>query len=164
MQRDTEGKDLISPKLEKGPDILCDEIERRFASNPNVEVVLAGWRRQYVMNRLKSACIKFHYFELPSQEIVRKLYSTLDLYIVSARYEGGPQSIVECAAMKVPIISTDVGLAGEILSPASFGNVCDIHKLQSDVEFARRNVEGLFIPKGFIKFMNIFDVALQATK
>ena len=31
FQRDTEGSDLVSPKLEKGPDILCDLLERMSA-------------------------------------------------------------------------------------------------------------------------------------
>ena len=36
---------------------------------------------------------------------MNKLYNILDLYIVSSRFEGGPQSIMECAVTKTPIIS-----------------------------------------------------------
>jgi hypothetical protein len=42
------------------------------------------------------------------------------LYIVSSRFEGGPQSIMECAVTKTPIISTDVGVASaKYLAPDS---------------------------------------------
>ena len=39
----------------------------------NVEVVLDGWRRQYIMNRLERFGIKYHYFELPSFYFINKL-------------------------------------------------------------------------------------------
>ena len=43
----------------------------------------------------------------------------LTLYIVASRVEGGPQSIPECALTRTPIISTDVGIASNILSSES---------------------------------------------
>ena len=102
FQRDTEGKDLISPKLEKGPDLLADAIigfKEKGKDYFPVEVVLAGWRRQYIMKRLDDAKIKYHYFELPKQDVINELYQTLDLYPVTARQEGGPQSLVECGLL-----------------------------------------------------------------
>ncbi len=39
---------------------------------------------------------------------VNELYNSLDLYVVSARCEGGPQAIFECAQTRTPIISTKV--------------------------------------------------------
>lgn len=116
FQRDTEGSDLVSPKLEKGPDQFCDVVEQMHAEGMNPTVLLGGWRRQYVINRLTAANIPYVYKELPNFETLKKMYAALDLYIVAARYEGGPQAIVECAAMDVPIVSTRVGLAPEILS------------------------------------------------
>ena len=42
---------------------------------------------------------------------INELYNLLDLYVVSSRFEGGPQSILECGITKTPIISTNVGIA-----------------------------------------------------
>ena len=109
FQRDTEGSDLKTPKLEKGPDILVDKIKDICEFKQNVHVILSGWRRQYVINRLNEEGISFSYIELPDQQIINKLYNSLDLYIISSRCEGGPQSIFECAQLKVPVISTKVG-------------------------------------------------------
>ena len=50
---------------------------------------------------------------------INELYNILNLYIVSSRIEGGPQAILECAITKTPIISTDVGLASEVLHETS---------------------------------------------
>jgi glycosyltransferase involved in cell wall biosynthesis len=119
FQRDTEGSDLVTPKLEKGPDRFCDAVELMHKEGMEPIPLLAGWRRQYVLNRLNNASIPFVYKELPNFPTVKKLYSALDLYVVGSRFEGGPQAIFECASMDVPIVSTDVGAASEILHPSS---------------------------------------------
>jgi glycosyltransferase involved in cell wall biosynthesis len=116
FQRDTEGSDLVSPKLAKGPDVFVDVVSefnkhRKF----DVEVILAGWRRQYVMRRLDELGIKYMYFDRPSDNFLNMLYNALDLYVVGSRCEGGPQAVVECAATQTPILSTPVGIAEDIL-------------------------------------------------
>ena len=115
FQRDTEGHDLISPKLEKGPDLFCDYIESVVSKYPNLHVLLGGWRRQYVINRLSRLNVPYTYFERPTLEVVRKMYRSLDLYVVSARCEGGPQALIETGLMGVPCISRDVGIAQQVL-------------------------------------------------
>ena len=159
FQRDTEGHDLISPKLEKGPDLFCDAVEqiRESKKNKEISVILAGWRRQYVMNRLKKSGINFHYFELPSFEKINKLYNILDLYIVAARYEGGPQAVVECAACEIPIISTDVGLANMILHKDSIFKSGDALKAMPNIEYAKKEVSKYFMPEGFKPFVKMLE-------
>ena len=49
FQRDTEGSDLTSPKLSKGPDIFIEKVKLLMETNPNIEVLLAGTRRQYII-------------------------------------------------------------------------------------------------------------------
>lgn len=115
FQRDTEGADLISPKLEKGPDRFCRHVEL-LKQTRNVHVLLGAWRRQYVIQQLNNIEVPFTYLELPPVETVRKMYSACDLYVIGSRYEGGPQAIFEAAATKTPIISTDVGFASSILN------------------------------------------------
>ncbi len=156
FQRDTEGHDLISPKLEKGPDLFCDAVERFNKEKGNVEVVLAGWRRQYVMKRLDEAGIKYHYTELPPFDVINDLYNCLDLYIVAARYEGGPQAIVECASNGTPIISTAVGLAPEILPEESIFVPGEELSAAYDVEKCYDKVSNIFMPNGFADFRNMF--------
>ena len=154
FQRDTEGSDLKSPKLEKGPDLFYSHILRLIDEEKNVQVLLAGWRRQYIINKLQSSGIKFYYFELPNLHTVNELYNCLDLYVVSARCEGGPQSIVECAASKTPIVSTDVGIASVFLNEKSIFD--NSWKAIPDVDFAYDNIKEYKIPTGFEKFKHMF--------
>jgi glycosyltransferase involved in cell wall biosynthesis len=80
-------------------------------------VLLGGWRRSYVIERLNRIGMNYTYLELVPLSVIKKMYASCDLYVVSSRYEGGPQAILEASAMKVPIISRDVGIAKSILSP-----------------------------------------------
>ena len=54
FQRDTEGSDLSSPKLSKGPDQLLEIITEMIKDKTNLEVVLTGKRRNYLINNFKS--------------------------------------------------------------------------------------------------------------
>ncbi len=114
FQRDTEGRDLISPKMEKGPDVFCDLVERA-SKTQDITVLLGGWRREYVKGRLERAGIKYIYKELPPQSVIRDMYASCDLYLCTSRREGGPLCILEAAVMKVPIFSTRVGIASDVL-------------------------------------------------
>jgi len=161
FQRDTEGSDLKSPKLEKGPDILCDILEKIKEAKPNLEVLLAGWRRQYVKGRLDAAGIKYKYIERPPIQTINKLYNCLDQYIVASRYEGGPQSISECIMTKTPIVSTRVGLASKFLHPKSlFSDSEDFFEAYSNLETQEHAEEALaphLMPYGFNSFNSFFD-------
>ena len=75
-------------------------------NNANLKVLLAGKRRQYVINELERHGIPYAYFKMASIKDLNELYNILDLYVVSSRLEGGPQAISECAITKTPIIST----------------------------------------------------------
>ena len=152
FQRDTEGHDLVSPKLSKGPDQFIDIVKSLNKKKSNLEVILSGKRRNYVVKELEDANIRYKYFEMASFKKLNKLYNILDLYVVSSRYEGGPQSILECAITKTPIISTDVGIASEILSQKSIFNMTNFESATVDTEFAFNKVQKFKIPNGFNEF------------
>ena len=87
---------------------------------------------------------------------LNELYNLLDLYIVSSRYEGGPQAIMECALNKTPLISTDVGIASEVLSEESIFDMSTFKNAIPNVEFAYQKVQQYTIPEGFVKFNKLF--------
>lgn len=150
FQRDTEGSDLVSPKLEKGPDLLCDFLEKIHENN-NLHVILAGWRRQYIISRLRVAGISYSYFELPSQEIINELYQILDLYPIASRYEGGPQSLIEAGLLGVPVVSRNIGMAQQLLSYHSIND--DILRAIPSIP----SVKHLTLPKGYERYRKLFE-------
>ena len=158
FQRDTEGSDLISPKLVKGPDIFIN-ILKNYLNKPNLKVVLTGKRRQYVINELKNANIQFTYYEMINFKQMNELYNILDLYLVSSRLEGGPQALVECGLIKTPIISTNVGIADLLLHRDSiydYTNLESFKKCRPEIEYAYNNAKLLTIPYGMKAYMEMF--------
>lgn len=150
FQRDTEGHDLKSPKLEKGPDLFADFVSMEHpAIAPHV--VLAGWRRQYVIGRLEAAGVPYTYFERPPQQTLNELYQTLDLYAVTARHEGGPQSLLEGGLLGVPMVSTPVGIAEQVLPESAID--WDVSKATPAVP----NVESMKLPHGMDPYRLMFE-------
>lgn len=103
------------PKLEKGPDIFLETITTLWPIVPNLHVVLAGPARGYVKSGLISAGVPFTDYGMTTPDLISKLYRALDVYLVSSRYEGGPRAILESMASGVPVVSTMVGQAPEVL-------------------------------------------------
>jgi glycosyltransferase involved in cell wall biosynthesis len=129
FQRDTEGRDLLSPKLVKGPDLFAEIVADVRCRYPNVHVILAGPRRHWLRQRLSDLGVPFTFVGkvVEDDDIrinnltfdqVNCLYNLVDLYLVSSRLEGGPQAVIEAAAVRCAILSSDVGHAREILHEA----------------------------------------------
>lgn len=139
FQRDTL-IDLVSPKLEKGPDIFCDIVGR--LDREKTFVLLSGPRRDYVEARLDKAGVSYLSLGKVDAERMPSLYNCLDVYLVTSRIEGGPQAILECMATRTPIFSTPVGIS-EVLYPSvvlstadefvdalqcAYPNILDLHE------------------------------------
>ena len=158
FQKDTEGKSNL-PKLSKGPDLFVKIVEDMHKKDNNVEVVLTGLRRDYIINELDRLGIKYYYFNMVSIEQLNELYNCLDLYVVSSRCEGGPRAIVECGLTQTPIISTRVGIAPELMHEESLFDSEDWKSYalaKPNIEFLNNNVKHLTTyshKKGFLKML-----------
>ena len=150
FQRDTEGSDLKTPKLEKGPDLFIEYVKKVNENKHGVHVALGGWRRQYVISRLEELKIPYTYFDRPPQKVLNDLYQTLDIYPVTSRHEGGPQSIIECGLLGIPVVSRQVGIATQVLPEKSIND--DVFCAIPDVP----NVEKWKLPEGYNPYRKIF--------
>ncbi len=160
FQRDTESYDMKSPKLVKGPDIFIEIVKQLNKKHSNFKVVLSGKRRNYVISELQKNKIDYKYFEMANFSTLNELYNILDLYLVTSRLEGGPQALVECGQTMTPIISTDVGIADEILSRESIMDSNDISTFENsipDINFAFNQSSKLTIPNGMLGYIRMFN-------
>ena len=126
FHRDSEGSDLGSPKAQKGPDIffqIASELHRR---EPRTVVLLAGPRRHWLRRELKKAGVPYRFVGVVSEEDdyeinildrvrLNRLYQTLDVCVISSRWEGGPYSALEGLFAGRPVVSTPVGVARDVL-------------------------------------------------
>jgi len=161
FQRDTEGKDLLSPKLVKGPDRFLEIVQDMYEKDNNVKIILSGKRRQYLINNFKKYSIPYKHYEMVDFTVLNELYNLLNLYIVSSRIEGGPQAIVECGLSKTPIISTDVGVAREILSESSIFSGVDYLSAKPNIEHAYKNSINLSKENNIKNFFKMFEMIYE---
>lgn len=159
FQRDTEGASIASgrfvPKLEKGPDLLADYVQKVHEAGRRPHVVLAGWRRQYLISRLTEGGIPYTYIELPDQPVLNELYQTLDVYPITARYEGGPQSLIECGLLGIPVVSRPVGMASSVLPETAIAD--DVALAQPAVP----NVMNLMLPRGYKPYIELLTTLVR---
>lgn len=157
FQRDTEGHDLTSPKLSKGPDQFFEIVSEFFKKDTSTVAILTGKRRQYLIEKFETKKIPYKYFEMVDFKKLNDLYNCLDLYIVASRTEGGPQSILETSLTRTPLISTNVGIAKEILHPESIFTLKNFFDAKPNINYAYQNTKCLTLPEGFIEFIKMFE-------
>jgi len=116
FQKDGTGwDDGAEPKLIKGPDTFLKVIGGMKKEIPNLWVLLSGPARGYVKNGLDKMGVPYRHQYLKDSSGVTELYDALDLYIVTSREEGGPKAILESMAKGVPLITTAVGQAVDLV-------------------------------------------------
>jgi len=122
------------PKLEKGPDILCDVAEG-LAKNHEVFVILSGPARGYVKQRLEKSNIPyFHTGYLNHANDVAPFFAALDVYLISSRIEGGPKAALEAPASGVPLVSTAVGMVPDIITHGINGLINEVEDVRGLIE------------------------------
>ncbi len=129
--------DGLKPKYVKGPDIFC-EVVKNLNEKYNIHVFLTGPSRGFVKKKLSDYNIPFTHIYLKNYPDVMECYNVLDLYIVTSRTEGGPKALMECMATGVPIISTKVGMAPEIIKNEFNGFIADIDDINQIIVYAEK--------------------------
>jgi glycosyltransferase involved in cell wall biosynthesis len=141
----------LEPKLIKGPDIFLRSVER-LAGQHRVFVLLTGPARGYVKNGLDQLGIPYHHMYLSNYQEIAAYYQCLDLYLVTSRDEGGPKALLESMATGVPVVSTKVGMAPDIMTNGQNGFLADVEDVEgivglaemlvTDQELQERCIEG----------------------
>lgn len=124
------------PKLIKGPDIFLAAVER-LAKDVPVFVLLGGPARGYVRKGLERLGIRYGYNYAPNRDELTKLYHPLDLYLVTSREEGGPMALMESMSSHVPVVSTRVGMAPDLITDGVSGALVEVGDVEAIVSRAR---------------------------
>ena len=137
FHRDSSGTDLSLPKKQKGADVLLEVATILHRMGLPVHFLLAGPRRHWLRRGFKERGIPYTFMgrEVPEDDLkentlslddVAALYRGLDAYAIASRWEGAPNSVLECAASKTKVISTRVGQSPDILMRGQlFDNAAD---------------------------------------
>lgn len=105
----------LEPKLIKGPDVLLAVAERLAGQVPELYFLLTGPARGYVRAGLERLGIPYRHLLLPDVESVAGAYPAIDVCLVTSRDEGGPRAVLESMATRVPLVTTRVGQATDLV-------------------------------------------------
>jgi glycosyltransferase involved in cell wall biosynthesis len=122
FQKDGNGWDEgAEPKLIKGPDTFVETIAQLKTTIPNLFVLLVGPARGFVKNGLNRLAIPYRDMGWRPYPETGRLFSALDLYLVTSRQEGGPKAVLESMASGVPLVTTRVGQAMDLVKHGQNG-------------------------------------------
>jgi glycosyltransferase involved in cell wall biosynthesis len=132
FQKDGVGWDEgTEPKWIKGPDVLVDVLARLRGRVPELHVLLSGPARGYVRARLDELGIPYVHRFVEHYADIGKLYAALDAYVVTSRQEGGPKGVLEAMAAGVPLVSTRVGQAVDLVVDGENGWLVEIEDVDA---------------------------------
>jgi glycosyltransferase involved in cell wall biosynthesis len=126
------------PKLLKGPDVFVAVIERLRASIPKLSVLLTGPARGYVRRELARLGVPSEHLLAADRADLGRAYQGADVCLVTSRQEGGPKSVLEAMAAGVPLVTTRVGQATELVRDGDNGLLADVDDVDALVEAVQR--------------------------
>ena len=131
----------LEPKLIKGPDVLVETLRALKSRMPELVALLCGPARGYVKRGLSAAGIPFRHVYAKSYREIPAMYHALDVCLVTSRQEGGPKAVLESMASGIPLVTTRVGQAMDLVrngENAFMVSVDDVEGLVQSVERVRR--------------------------
>jgi glycosyltransferase involved in cell wall biosynthesis len=127
FQKDGVGwEEGLEPKLIKGPDVLLQAAERLRERVPDLYLLLTAPARGYVKQGLERIGVPYRHVQLDGLDAVAEAYQALDVCLVTSRDEGGPKAVLEAMASGVPLVTTRVGQATDLVRHGANGYIVDV--------------------------------------
>ena len=128
----------LEPKLIKGPDVFLQAVELLKPRVPELYVLLSGPSRGYVKEGLTRLGVPYQHVYPKQYEEIGRLFQALDLYLVTSRDEGGPKAILESMASGIPLVTTRVGQAVDLVRHGENGWVVDVEDAEGIAYWAQQ--------------------------
>jgi glycosyltransferase involved in cell wall biosynthesis len=128
--------DGLEPKLIKGPDVFLEAVRQLKEWIPELFVLLSGPARGFVKAGLERLGVPYRHFYVEAYPEVGRLFQALDLYVVASREEGGPKAVLEAMASGVPLVTTRVGQAIDLVQHGTNGWMVEVDDADGLAHFA----------------------------
>jgi glycosyltransferase involved in cell wall biosynthesis len=133
----------LEPKLVKGPDVLVSALQHLRKDVPELHVLLTGPARGYVRRELERLGILYRHTLAASRRELASAYRALDVYLVTSRQEGGPKAVLESLASGVPLVTTRVGQAQDLVAHGENGWLVEVGDADGLASWAARVRQGV---------------------
>ena len=101
----------------KGADIFLEALKQCADSGYSFGVVITGPGWDQTIQELESHGIEVHYRPFLPGRLMPSFYNALDMFVCTARIEGGPAPVLESIMCGTPVITTFVGTVKDHLKP-----------------------------------------------
>jgi glycosyltransferase involved in cell wall biosynthesis len=146
---------LMASRLskEKNIGLALEAFKDLIKKYPKLGLIICGGGPEF--NKLKVECKNLGIdknvaFEGWAGDLI-SYYKTADLFLLTSNYEGYGRSVVEAMAADLPVIMSDVGLAGEVLKNGENGLIFPVGAKEAMIE----DIEGLLNDKKRALFFGI---------
>lgn len=107
---------------------------KSYANNAKVGLIIVGsGPKEKNLIRLGQIKLHDHIVLEPWTDDLASYYKTADLFLLTSNYEGYGRTLVEAAAAGCRIISSDVGIAGDILAKENIFEVNNKEQLKEKI-------------------------------
>jgi glycosyltransferase involved in cell wall biosynthesis len=131
----------MQPKLIKGPDVFVKTIERLKGRVPELYAVICGPARGYVVSNLARLGVPYRHLPHLPYEDIPQVFQALDLYLITARDEGGPKAVLESMASGIPLVTTRVGQAVDLVRHGENAWMADVEDVDGLAHWAAHALE-----------------------
>lgn len=132
----------LAPNNRKGVDILLDALN--LLDKDHYQLVLAGPGWENLIQSSKQFNIENNGYV--DNFKLRKLYQSLNTYVIPSRVEGGPVTLLEAFSSEIPVISTPVGMSIDLIKHGVNGFFIPINSPESlaeQIKYIRNNADSL---------------------
>lgn len=141
----------LEPKLIKGPDTLLAAAAALRERLPDLWFLLTGPSRGYVRAGLERLGIPYRHTLLPSVDAMVPAYDALDVYLVASREEGGPRAVLESMATGIPLVTTRVGQAEDLVEHGTNGFLVEVEDAEGLASWALHVAESAADDRGALR-------------
>jgi glycosyltransferase involved in cell wall biosynthesis len=112
---------------EKDPNLWLETAAAIAAVRPNVRFVLAGYGdlAEQLEHRIQALGLAEKFILRGATKDVGLVYGALDVFLMTSRFEGTPNVLIEAQAAGIPIVAPDVGGTREALLDGVSGIIVD---------------------------------------
>ncbi len=103
---------------------------------PELWLLLTAPARGYVKQGLDRLGVPYKHVLVHGHDGVAKAYRALDVCLVTSRDEGGPKAVLEAMATGVPLVTTRVGQAADLVSHSRNGYIVDVEDANGIADWA----------------------------
>jgi glycosyltransferase involved in cell wall biosynthesis len=138
------------PKFIKGPDVLLAVVDQLRQRITGLLILLSGPARGYVIDGLTRMGVAYRHAWIEDPSTLAPLYHAIDLYLVTSRQEGGPKAVLEAMAAGVPVVTTRVGQAMDLVRHGDNGWMVGVDEVDGLTRWAAHVLEAGGAPQAVL--------------